>query len=122
MLLVGVLKAGDLPVKPNATELPANALWIKSDAGMWMASYNVWYKIDKKTTALKCSYNKRKWTTAADAVWHDIRGKWYCIADGKMLSSENGKKWTEVINRSWQDLNGTWYRLDENFNLYEIDK
>ncbi|MES2761375.1 MAG: hypothetical protein V4677_04170 [Bacteroidota bacterium] len=122
MLLVGALKAGELPGKPNSTELPANALWVKSDVGMWMASYNVWYKVDKKTATLKSSYNKKRWKPAIDAVWHDIHGKWYCIAENKVMMSESGKKWEEVVNRSWQDINGTWFRLDNNFNLYEVVK
>jgi hypothetical protein len=123
ILLTGSLTAGDIPLsKPSFTELPANALWTKSGSGIWMASYNVWYKVDKKTASLKCSYNKRKWKPATDAVWHDTRGKWYCLTEGKMMASDNGKKWAEVSNRTWQDINGTWLRLDESLNLYEVVK
>jgi hypothetical protein len=121
ILLTGSLKAGETPVtKPMATELPTNAFWVKSNTGMWMASYNVWYKVDRKTGALKSSYNKKRWTTASDAVWHDSHGMWYCISQNKMMSSENGKKWIEVTNRSWQDVSGIWFRFDNKFNLYEI--
>ena len=122
MLIVGFLKAGENPViKPiNDSLATIEASWVKSEVGMWMASYNVWYKVDVKTVTLKCSYNKRKWKTAVDAVWHDNHGTWYCISQNKMMSSENGKKWIEVANRTWQDVNGIWFRFDSHFNLYEV--
>jgi hypothetical protein len=122
MLIAGTLLAGEKPVIKlfDDTPIPSEAFWVKSEVGMWKASYNVWYKVDKKNSSIKYSYNKRKWKDAIDAVWHDNHGMWYCISQNKMMSSENGKKWIEVSNRSWQDVSGIWFRFDKDFNLYEV--
>ena len=122
LFTAGLLTAGELPTskKINNESIPAESFWVKSEIGMWMASYNVWYKIDKKSSTVKLSYNKKKWQISSDAVWHDNHGRWFCIAENKIMYSDNGKNWKEVVNRTWQDLNGNWFRFDSNFDLYEV--
>lgn len=122
-LIVGSLKANDLPTlkKSNLEQIPAESSWIKSDVGMWMGNYNLWYKIDKKTNAIKLSHNKKKWIeTKGDAAWHDNHGKWLFIFENKLMYSDDGKKWYEIQNRTWQDINGAWFRFDSNWNLWEV--
>jgi len=101
--------------------IPAESSWMKSEVGVWMGNYNVWYKIDKKDNSIKLSYNKKKWTeSSSEAAWQDKYGRWVCIYGNKLMSSENGKNWSEMANRAWQDINGTWYRLDTNWDLWEV--
>lgn len=121
-LIAGFIKANDLPTlkKDNLDPIPAESSWIKSEVGMWMGNYNVWYKIDKKTSTVKLSYNKRKWVSASDAAWHDNHGRWLFIFENKLMCSDNGKKWIEIPNRTWQDMHGTWYRFDTNWDLWEV--
>jgi predicted patatin/cPLA2 family phospholipase len=105
----------------NVEPIPAESSWIKSEVARWMGNYNTWYKIDKKTLALRVSYNKKKWKSAErDIVWLDNKGRWLFITDNKLMCSENGKNWSEITNRSWQDMNGTWYRFDSNWDLWEV--
>lgn len=105
----------------NVEPIPAETSWMKSEVGIWMGNYNAWYKIDKKTSVLKVSYNKKKWKeTNGDAVWHDNHGRWLFITQNKLMYSENGKNWFEIPNRTWQDINGTWYRFDSNWDLWEV--
>lgn len=113
----GSLKLKDGNVEP----IPAESAWMKSEVATWMGNYNTWYKIDKKTLALKVSYNKKKWkNTDGMAVWQDNHGKWLFISNNKLMSSDGGKIWTEITNRTWQDLNGTWYRFDSSWDLWEV--
>ncbi len=105
----------------NLEPIPAESSWMKSEVGIWMGNYNVWYKIDNKDNTLKLSYNKKKWTNSStEAVWHDKYGRWMCIYSNKLMYSENGTNWKDVSNRAWQDLNGTWYRFDSNWDLWEV--
>lgn len=122
LFITGLLKAGEIPAvkKTNYESIPTESFWVKSDVGMWLASYNVWYKIDKKNFNIKLSYNKKRWKSSSDAVWHDNHGRWYCISENKMMYSDNGKNWNIAVNRTWQDMNGTWFRFDTNFNLYQV--
>lgn len=122
-LIAGFLKASALPtLKKNKLEpIPAESSWIKSEVGVWLGNYNLWYKIDKKSNTIKLSHNKKKWIeTKGDAVWHDNHGKWLFIFENKLMYSDNGKKWNEIQNRTWQDINGTWYRFDSNWDLWEV--
>ncbi len=109
------------PKDGNLEPIPAESAWIRSEVGMWMGDYNVWYKVDKKNNSIKLSYNKKKWSLSnTDAAWNDKYGRWLCIYNNKLMFSENGKNWEEVKNRMWQDINGTWYRLDNNWDLWEV--
>ena len=118
---LSALRANDLPgTKKVEPVVPAESFWVKSEIGMWKASYNVWYKIDKKSSNIKLSYNKKRWKSSLDAAWHDNFGVWYCISNNTMMSSVNGKNWKVVTNRTWQDVSGTWFRFDNQFNLYEV--
>lgn len=101
--------------------IPAESSWVKSEVGVWMGNYNVWYKIDKKDNSVKLSYNKKKWTDSSnEAVWHDKYGRWMYIYGNKLMLSDNGTNWKEAPNRTWQDMTGTWYRFDSNWTLWEV--
>ncbi|MES2567719.1 MAG: hypothetical protein V4565_12680 [Bacteroidota bacterium] len=101
--------------------IPAESAWIKSEVGIWIGNYNVWYKFDKKDNRIKLSYNKKKWTySSSEAVWHDRSDRWICRYNDKLMCSENGTIWKEVTNRTWQDIHGTWYRFDSSWDLWEV--
>jgi hypothetical protein len=104
----------------NYEPIPDEASWVKSEAGIWLGSFKVWYKIDKKNYMVKLSHNKRKWVSAINAAWQDNHGNWLFIFENKLMYSDNGKNWNEIPTRTWQDMNGTWYKLDSNWDLWEV--
>ncbi len=102
--------------------LPSESAWVKSQVGIWLGNYNVWYKIDKKSGAIKISYNKKKWKeTSGIATWQDYKGRWLYIFEHQLMCSENGTQWKEIPNKTWQDIHGTWYRFDSQWDLWEVN-
>lgn len=115
-----------VPVTSDHSEpMPAESFWVKSESGMWLGNYDVWYKIDhsvaaKLVNAIKLSRNKRKWKSSANVVWQDKQGRWITIANNRILWTEDSKHWIEVPSRAWQGIDGKWYRFDSNWELWEV--
>lgn len=110
-----IVNSSSIPEKP----MPAENSWVKSNKGMWHGGYTLWYKMDKKNTAVQFSSNKRKWAQKEGAAWQDNEGRWLYIYQGKLLRNSDGKNWVEVTDRTWQDLDGNWYKFDDQWNLME---
>ncbi|MBI3519460.1 MAG: hypothetical protein HY062_08915 [Bacteroidetes bacterium] len=35
------------PKDGNIEPIPAESSWVRSEVGMWMGNYNVWFKVEK---------------------------------------------------------------------------
>jgi len=115
----------DVPTKPGHSEPPAESFWVKSESGMWLGNYDVWYRIDNAESArllnaIKLSKNKRKWKSSTNVVWQDKQGRWLNISNNRLLWTEDGKHWVDVPNNSWQGIDGKWYRFDSAWELWEV--
>ncbi len=112
-------------VSGNTEPMPAESFWMKSESGMWLGNYDVWYKIDNSGSArllnaIKLSKNKRKWKSSTNVVWQDKQGHWLNISNNRLLWTEDSKHWTEVPNKAWQGIDGKWYRFDADWELWEV--
>lgn len=103
----------------NEPERPADVKsWTRSEKGIWLGGYNLWYKFDSRNKIIKFSRTRKKWDTSPNAAWQDNKGSWFYIYQGRLISNSNGT-WEEVGDKAWQDLNGHWFRFNQNWELEE---
>lgn len=102
----------------NDKTMPSESAWVKSETGVWLGNYHIWYKMDKKNSVVKFSRNGKKWKEATDVAWQDNHGRWLYIYQDKLVYSTDAKHWEELKDRTWQDVDGNWYRFDGNWELW----
>jgi hypothetical protein len=95
-------------------------VWNKSEAGTWMGTNKIWYKLNPKDASVWMSTDGKKWEAVKDGMWQDKEGKWLKIVDKDQLkwSADGGKTWSDVPEWKWEGGDGKWYKFDASWNLW----